>query len=62
MRTIIISFREEWTAQIREYVRKQDSTYRDTFQFAWSTDLDLLSHIGKGLYILLVEHVPHSLV
>lgn len=47
MRTRVVSFRDEWTAQIREYVLKHDSTDRDTFQFAWSTDLDLLSHIGK---------------
>lgn len=32
---------------MRSYAMKHLSTLRDTFQFSWSNDLDLLSNIGK---------------
>jgi len=32
---------------MRNYVMKHLATQRDTYQFSWSNDLDLLSNIGK---------------
>ena len=36
----------ELKTQMRAYVMKHLSTYRDIYQFSWSNDLDLLSNIG----------------
>ena len=33
---------------MRQYVLQHLSTLRDTFQFSWSNDLDLLSNIGMN--------------
>ena len=33
---------------MRQYVLQHLSALRDTFQFSWSNDLDLLSNIGKN--------------
>ncbi|CAF1508340.1 unnamed protein product [Adineta steineri] len=38
--------RNELKTQMRAYVMKHISTLRDTFQFSWSNDLDLLSNIA----------------
>jgi hypothetical protein len=42
------AFRMELKTQMRQYVLQHLPTLRDTFQFAWSNDLDLLSNIGKN--------------
>jgi len=41
-------FRNELKSQIYNYVINHSSTLHDTFQFAWSNDLDLLNNIGKS--------------
>ncbi|CAF1054746.1 unnamed protein product [Rotaria sp. Silwood1] len=38
--------RNELKTQMRNYMMKHLSTLRDTFQFSWSNDLDLLSNIA----------------
>lgn len=43
----MVACRIDLKIQMRNYVMNRLSTLRDTYQFSWSNDLDLLSNIGK---------------
>ena len=46
-------FRIQVKDQVRQYAIENDSRFHQKFQFAWSTDLDLLSHIGECFCLMM---------
>ncbi|UJR31041.1 hypothetical protein I4U23_018551 [Adineta vaga] len=56
--------RNELKTQMRSYIMKHLATLRDTFQFSWSNDLDLLSNIAVWTLdeplIFLYDSVVHK--
>jgi len=56
------SSKNELKSQIYNYIIKHTSTLHDTFQFAWSNDLQLLNKIGKLTFLINSFRVFYSII